>query len=132
MVLGGELSFFLFFGQYPKDEKESEMKNQKCAGNLNGSDEGPRFEDHGLDKTERIGEMGSRNFFLRQSGSSRSNSSGSGSGSGMEEDAHGTGNSSLPAPVPPQLFFSFIARRISKLGRRTRKIWKILGCMSCG
>lgn len=53
----------------------------------------------------------------------------------LEEEGGIRGGSEIVgsgAPVvPPQLFYSFIAPRISKIGRRTRKIWKVLGCMAC-
>ncbi|XP_058086277.1 uncharacterized protein At4g22758-like [Magnolia sinica] len=88
-----------------------------------------------MNKTERIGEMGSRNFFLRRSCSSRSSSNFDDEGDGRRRGTDNAASSReeiVNANPPPQLFLSFIARRISKIGRRTKKIWNILGCMSCG
>uniref|UniRef100_A0A5B7BEV0 DUF7054 domain-containing protein n=1 Tax=Davidia involucrata TaxID=16924 RepID=A0A5B7BEV0_DAVIN len=72
-----------------------------------------------LDKTEVIGDVGSRSFYLRKSSG--------GSTSSITERA------SSPAPPSTRIVFlpGFIARKFNKIIRRTRKLWKILGCMHC-
>lgn len=81
----------------------------------------------GLNNADRIGDVGSRSFFLRKSSSRQSSINGEGDAPKEEDEILN------PAPpvISPQVFFSLIIRRFNKIGRRTRKIWKVLGCMSC-
>ncbi|XP_059443463.1 uncharacterized protein At4g22758 [Corylus avellana] len=97
-----------------------------------GKDVAPSFELHhsyfslqSLDKSELIGDVGSRNFYLRKSGSSRS----SGGGSPYASEIVPARDSS-PPPIPPPAFLlpAFIARKISKIVRRTRRLWKLIIC----
>ncbi|XP_068650090.1 uncharacterized protein At4g22758-like isoform X2 [Aristolochia californica] len=74
-----------------------------------------------LNKTDRIGSVGSRNFYLRKSNSVQREEEISAS---SHEKALMNSNFILPPFFP-----SFIAKRIGQIGRRTRKIWKILGCV---
>ncbi|XP_010276484.1 PREDICTED: uncharacterized protein At4g22758-like [Nelumbo nucifera] len=80
-----------------------------------------------IDKTEKIGDVGTRNFYLRKSGSCYS-----------EEVVSSRGNATVSAspvmPLQPFLqFMSFIVpKMVGKISRRTRKLWKILGCIQCG
>ncbi|XXG43156.1 hypothetical protein AAC387_Pa01g3260 [Persea americana] len=87
------------------------------------------FSLQGLNKWNRVGDVGSRSFFLRKSCSSSSDRN------MLEEEGGRRGRSEIVDSgvpvVPPQLFYSFIAPRISKIRRRTRRIWKVLGCMAC-
>ncbi|XP_061357883.1 uncharacterized protein At4g22758 [Gastrolobium bilobum] len=77
-----------------------------------------------LDKSEVIGDVGSRNFYLQKSnGASTSNSFHS-------ESAHELVTSSTAPSIatPPLLLQSFIARKISKIVRRAQRLWKIVVC----
>ncbi|KAI4315314.1 hypothetical protein L6164_028138 [Bauhinia variegata] len=60
-----------------------------------------------LDKSERIGDVGSRSFYLRKS------------------NGNGATESNVAALPPPSLLPTFIARKII---RRARKIWNIMVC----
>ena len=84
------------------------------------------FDRIGLDKSELIGDVGSRSFYLRKSGSGRS----SGGGSPYASEIVPARESS-PPPIPPPAFLlpTFIARKISKIVRRTRRLWKLIICM---
>lgn len=69
----------------------------------------------GLDKTEVIGDVGGRSFYLRKSNS-----------------GHGSDNivavrASTPPP-PPFLLPGFIACRIGKIVRRIQKFWNVVVC----
>ncbi|KAK1384853.1 PPR containing protein [Heracleum sosnowskyi] len=77
-----------------------------------------------LNKSDMIGEAGSRSFYLRKSDSSRRGESAS---SSFIQDIVCVNNN----PRPPQFLFipDFISRRIDKFIRRTKKLWKIMGCM---
>ncbi|CAL5356025.1 unnamed protein product [Camellia sinensis] len=88
-----------------------------------------------LNKWDVIGDVGSRSFYLRRENSDRSSSSGKEmiSASFPSEIVSVTrGSTSLPH-TPSSFFFlpPFIARKINKIIRRTRKLWKILGCLHC-
>eukprot|EP01018_Ginkgo_biloba_P018264 Gb_36682 [translate_table: standard] len=72
------------------------------------------FSMESLNRTDRVGELSTRTFFLRQ------------------ENYAGTEQPVLFPPTPGPLFTSFIARRMKKISRKTRKIWKIIDCMVCG
>lgn len=81
----------------------------------------------GLDGRERIGEVGSRSFYLRKSRTSSSGGEVEGGGDGGGDvDGGMTGSD-----APPAVLASYVARRMRKIGRRTKKIWTLLGCMSC-
>ncbi|KAK9277201.1 hypothetical protein L1049_006740 [Liquidambar formosana] len=86
-----------------------------------------------LNKADAIGDVGSRSFYLRKSGSGRSSNGGDGQGGASTSyisEIVAVGASS-PPPISHPLFFcpAFIARKISKIVRRARKLWKVLGCM---
>lgn len=71
-----------------------------------------------LNKSDMIGEAGSRSFYLRKSNSCRGG-----------ESASSSFISDIVSP-PPVLFLpNFISRRIDKIIRRTKRLWKIIGCM---
>ncbi|KAJ4951427.1 hypothetical protein NE237_028259 [Protea cynaroides] len=87
-----------------------------------------------IDKTQTIGEAGSRSFYLRKN---------SGRGSGESSFNSEAGSSCSSFPVIPQVVtvsaniaapvFSpnMIARKMQKIVRRTRNLWKLLGCVQC-
>ncbi|KAG5249228.1 PPR containing protein [Salix suchowensis] len=68
-----------------------------------------------LDKSELIGDVGSRSFYLRRSNSNRSCDGGA---------------NSPPTPIqgPPFLLLEFLACEWGKIVRRTRKLWQVLVC----
>ncbi|KAG9445386.1 hypothetical protein H6P81_016726 [Aristolochia fimbriata] len=76
-----------------------------------------------LNKTEKIGSVGSRNFYLR-----RSNGDEREEGNSASSD-HDKTLVKSNLPLQP-LFSSSIAKRLGQIARRTRKIWKLLGCVS--
>ncbi|KAL0445980.1 UNVERIFIED_CONTAM: hypothetical protein Slati_1725900 [Sesamum latifolium] len=74
-----------------------------------------------LSKSDLIGNVGSRSFYLR-----KCSSSGRSDDSRLEKASASTNQLDVsPLPFLP----SFIDRKIKKIVRRTRKLWKILGCM---
>ncbi|KAJ7952435.1 PPR containing protein [Quillaja saponaria] len=75
------------------------------------------FSLQGLDKSEIIGDVGSRSFYLRKTSGAASSDSGI---VPARENPHS-------AP-PPFLLPSFIAWKIKKIVRRTRRLWNILVC----
>ncbi|KAM5572725.1 uncharacterized protein ABKV19_012666 [Rosa sericea] len=93
-------------------------------------DEASSFELHqsyfslqSLDKSDLIGDVGSRSFYLRKS------SSNNGGSSTSLEVIPVRANSPPPAPRPGLLLPNFIARRLSKFVRRTHRLWKVIVCM---
>ncbi|XP_027362113.1 uncharacterized protein At4g22758 [Abrus precatorius] len=77
-----------------------------------------------LDKSEVIADVGSRSFYLRRSGEASTLNSFH-SESAPQLVTHG----SVPTiATPPFLIPSFIARKISKIVRRARRLWKIVVC----
>ncbi|KAK4422768.1 hypothetical protein Salat_1859300 [Sesamum alatum] len=76
-----------------------------------------------LSKSDLIGDVGSRSFYLR-----KRSSSGRSDDSRMEKASASTNQLDVsPLPFLP----SFIDRKIKKIVRKTRKVWKFLGCMPC-
>ncbi|XP_059642277.1 uncharacterized protein At4g22758-like [Cornus florida] len=78
-----------------------------------------------LNKSDVIGDVGSRSFYLRKNNSDYSSSGGeivpAGRGSAPQQAQHFL--YSLPG---------LIARKIDKIIRRARKLWNMLGCLNCG
>lgn len=66
---------------------------------------------HDLMGGERTGEVGSTSFYLRKSRTSAS-------------DVEVGG-------APPAVLVSYVAKRMREIRRRTKKIWTLLGCLSC-
>ena len=83
----------------------------------------------GLDKSELIGDVGSRSFYLRKCCSGHSSN---GASPCTSEIALPKEN--CPPPIPPPAFLlpSVIARKISKIFRRARRLWKLLVCLQWG
>ncbi|CAL1408498.1 unnamed protein product [Linum trigynum] len=82
-----------------------------------------------LERSELIGEVGSRNFYLRKSGSSRrKSSSGSLLGSSLATVER---NSPSTKGVPPAivLFQGFFGRKFSKIVRIMRRVWHMVVCL---
>ncbi|XP_040988253.1 uncharacterized protein At4g22758-like [Juglans microcarpa x Juglans regia] len=79
-----------------------------------------------LDKSEMIGDAGSRSFYLRKSSSQHSSNAASPCTTEIVP-----ARECSPPPIPPPAFLlpSFIARKISKIVRRTRRLWKLLVCL---
>ncbi|KAL6348790.1 hypothetical protein AAG906_033446 [Vitis piasezkii] len=73
-----------------------------------------------LNKSDAIGDVGSRSFYLRKSGSSGRSS-------------NGEQTPEAAPPVQRPVFFSpaSLDRRIKKIVRRMRRFWKLLGCLHC-
>ncbi|XP_022772881.1 uncharacterized protein At4g22758-like isoform X2 [Durio zibethinus] len=80
-----------------------------------------------LDKSQLIGDAGSRSFYLRRNSSGHwSNGA---SNSFVSEIAPARANCPPVVPPPTYLFPAFIARKLRKIVRRTRWLWKILFCL---
>lgn len=76
-----------------------------------------------LNKSDAIGDVGSRSFYLRKSNSGRN-------GNGEEIPSNSISDIVLVRQNTHIPFLpSFISRKINKIIRKTRKLWKIIGCM---
>ncbi|XWS49819.1 hypothetical protein CRYUN_Cryun12cG0035700 [Craigia yunnanensis] len=80
-----------------------------------------------LDKSQLIGDAGSRSFYLRKNSSGHS--SNGASNSFVSEIAPERANSPPSVPSPTYLFPAFISRKLSKIVRRTRRLWKVMVCL---
>ncbi|KAJ0104693.1 uncharacterized protein At4g22758-like [Pistacia vera] len=89
-------------------------------------DEASSFELHhsyfslqSLNKSELVGDVGSRSFYLRRSSSNHSTNS-----EIVQERA------ASPPPIPPPSFLlpSFMARKLGKIVRRMRRLWRVVIC----
>ncbi|PON92892.1 PPR containing protein [Trema orientale] len=80
-----------------------------------------------LDKSEAIGDVGSRSFYLRKSSSGNSTKNGA-STSFTSEIAPVIASSTGTVTPPVFLLPNFFALKLQKLVRRTQKLWKILVC----
>ncbi|KAL9369221.1 hypothetical protein Peur_040420 [Populus x canadensis] len=85
-------------------------------------------ESQGLDKSEMVGDVGSRSFYFRSSSSNRR--SNGGSASSITETVSGRANPPPPPPIPcpPFLLPEFFASKFGKIVRRTLQLWKVLVC----
>ncbi|CAK9311044.1 unnamed protein product [Citrullus colocynthis] len=86
------------------------------------------FSLHSLDRREIIGEIGSRSFYLRKTHSSHGKNEGESSTASAQRSTKETRDVALPIP-PGFLISSFIARKMSKIVRRTRKLWNFIVCL---
>lgn len=80
------------------------------------------FSLEGLSKSDLIADVGSRSFYLRRSSSSYCSDDKTPS-----NQPESSSSSSLLLPFLPM----FVNRKIKKVMRRTRKVWKIFGCITC-
>ncbi|KAF9689442.1 hypothetical protein SADUNF_Sadunf01G0092600 [Salix dunnii] len=80
----------------------------------------------GLDRSELVGDVGSRSFYLRSSSSSKR--SNGGSTSSITETVSGIANPPLPIPCPPFLLLEFFASKFGTIVRMTLQLWKVLVC----
>lgn len=72
------------------------------------------FSMESLNRSDPVGELGTRTFFLRQ-------------------ENHGVADEPvLFTSTPGPLFLSFIIARLKQIRRKTRKFWKFMDCMLCG
>ncbi|XP_075641081.1 uncharacterized protein At4g22758 [Castanea sativa] len=79
-----------------------------------------------LEKSELIGDVGSRSFYLRKCCSGHSSN-----GTSPSTSEIALPRENCPPPIPPPAFLlpSVIARKISKIFRRARRLWKLLVCL---
>ncbi|MQL72910.1 hypothetical protein Taro_005246 [Colocasia esculenta] len=78
-----------------------------------------------LNKGDTLDQVGGRNFYLRRSGG------------GGETTAARCGQEvgSRPQPLVPlcsHRLLAIVAGRLSKIGRKLTKLWRALGCATCG
>ncbi|KAJ4712877.1 PPR containing protein [Melia azedarach] len=78
-----------------------------------------------LEKSQLIGDAGSRSFYLRRSSSNRSSNEASPSSSEVVP----VRANSPPIPPPPFLLPTFIARKFGKVVRRVQKLWRVIICI---
>lgn len=107
----------LVIDEYRKEGRSPQLHNDAAAA----------FEMHhshfclqSLNKSDAIGDVGSRSFYLRKSSSSGRSS-------------NGEQTPEAAPPVQRPVFFSpaSLDRRIKKIVRRMRRFWKLLGCLHC-
>ncbi|KAF8027109.1 hypothetical protein BT93_E0129 [Corymbia citriodora subsp. variegata] len=79
-----------------------------------------------LDKSELLGDVGSRSFYLRRAATGLNNNGFS--ASFVSNKAVLSRTSSPPSPPPIFLFTTCIARKLAKIMRRAHKLWKIIIC----
>ncbi|XP_010055546.2 uncharacterized protein At4g22758 [Eucalyptus grandis] len=79
-----------------------------------------------LDKSELLGDVGSRSFYLRRAAAGLSNNGFS--ASFVSDKAVPVRTVSPPSPPPMFLFTTFIARKLAKIMRRAHKLWRIIIC----
>ncbi|GAV70357.1 hypothetical protein CFOL_v3_32811 [Cephalotus follicularis] len=81
------------------------------------------FSVQSLHKSELIGDLGCRSFYLRRCCSNHTSN-----GASMSETV--PVRVSSPPPIPPaaSLLHSFITRKICKMIRRMHKLWKVMTC----
>ncbi|GMJ00371.1 hypothetical protein HRI_003706300 [Hibiscus trionum] len=78
-----------------------------------------------LEKSMSIGDAGSRSFYLRKNSSGHSSN-----GASFVSEIDPARPDSPPAvPHPAFLVPGFIARKLGKIVRRTRRLWKVLVCL---
>ncbi|PKA58007.1 Uncharacterized protein AXF42_Ash012546 [Apostasia shenzhenica] len=81
-----------------------------------------------LNKSDKIGDVGGRSFYLRTNSGSRSFISGrEASDAGYCTEGHDRN----PLFLTPELFFSTITKKLKKMERRTKKFWKVVTCILC-
>lgn len=86
----------------------------------------------GLSKSDKISEVGGRNFYLRTS--SRSSSfhfAGEGSDLTSQSSSIELATGSSSVVVPSHSFVSFVVKKMQKIGRRTRKLWNLVAGIAC-
>ncbi|GLJ46420.1 hypothetical protein SUGI_0978270 [Cryptomeria japonica] len=96
----------LTIDSYAKEGRHPELDSDINMFELHLSN----FSMESLKRSDNVAELGSRTFFLRQ-------------------ENHFDSEPTLFTPTPGPFFSSFIFRRMKKIGRRTRKFWKILDCV---
>ncbi|KAK3224788.1 hypothetical protein Dsin_004650 [Dipteronia sinensis] len=74
-----------------------------------------------IEKSELMGDVGSRSFYLRRTCSNGSLSS--------QIVVGARANSPPPIPPPTFLIPTFVARKFGKIARRLRKLWRVVICM---
>ncbi|XP_038875217.1 uncharacterized protein At4g22758 [Benincasa hispida] len=88
------------------------------------------FSLHSLDRRETIGEIGSRSFYLRKVHSSHGENGGQSSTPSTQASGSTKEIGDVALPIPPGfLLSSFIARKMGKIVRRTRKLWNFIVCL---
>jgi len=86
----------------------------------------------GLNKNDKIGDVGGRNFYLHKSDSSNRLYL-----QGEEPDGNFTGSETSwsrgelsSAPYHFQVF-TIVIKKLDKIGRRTKRIWRFITCDNC-
>ncbi|KAB2622542.1 hypothetical protein D8674_024724 [Pyrus ussuriensis x Pyrus communis] len=110
----------LVVDKYSKEGRTPKLDHEALSFELHQS----YFSLQSLDKSEVIGDVGSRSFYLRKSSSSNG-----GSTSLITEVVPVRENTPPAAPRPVFLLPNFIARKLGKIARRTHKLWRVIICI---
>ena len=91
-----------------------------------------RFFLTGLNKNDKIGDVGGRNFYLHKNDGGnglvlQSGESGA-SLSGGEITQSCGGPLSVAGVLYHHQFFAIVSKKLDKIGRRTKRIWRVLTC----
>ncbi|KAM1800821.1 hypothetical protein ACFX11_032500 [Malus domestica] len=111
----------LVVDKYSKEGRTPKLDHEALSFELHQS----YFSLQSLDKSEVIGDVGSRSFYLRKS----SSSSNGVSTSLITEVVPVRENTPPAAPRPVFLLPNFIARKLGKIARRTHKLWRVIICI---
>jgi hypothetical protein len=84
----------------------------------------------GLNKDDRIGDVGGRNFYLHKNGGSKARVlQTQESGVNFSGDAVTQSYGGALAGVPcHHQFFAIDSKKLDKIGRRTKRVWRVLTC----
>jgi hypothetical protein len=87
----------------------------------------------GLNKNDKIGDVGGRNFYLHKNdGSNRLNPQNEkpDANSSDSEIALSRGGQPSSAPYHYQVL-TIVIKKLDKIGRRTKRIWRFVTCDNC-
>jgi hypothetical protein len=84
----------------------------------------------GLNKDDKIGDVGGRNFYLHKNDGSKglvlqSEESGVNFSGGAITQSYGGALAGVPCH---HQFFAIVSKKLDKIGRRTKRVWRFLTC----
>nr|CAD1844351.1 unnamed protein product [Ananas comosus var. bracteatus] len=85
----------------------------------------------GLNKSDKIGEVGGRSFYLRKNSGNNSFNFGQGDSDIKTISSEIILFNPRSVAIDPPNFFSFIIKKLNKIGRRTKKLWRMVTCITC-
>ncbi|OAY79860.1 Uncharacterized protein ACMD2_13741 [Ananas comosus] len=84
-----------------------------------------------LNKSDKIGEVGGRSFYLRKNSGNNSFNFGQGDSDIKTISSEIILFNPRSVAIDPPNFFSFIIKKLDKIGRRTKKLWRMVTCITC-